>query len=538
MYFTVSQRALRTFVVRLFLGLCLVAAAEPIQAREKTVIDLGGETFLFIDEWGIDRLEGAQLTVHPPRVGGTVFRNEKPWEQIEAYTTVIDDGSGLYKLYYLNNITGPLTIQRADEELLVREDGGDVWQYCVATSRDGVHWERPNLGRIEWDGSKANNICFQYMHGGSAFYDPHDPDPSKRYKFFCAPRGYPRPLSLPAYLYTSADGLHWSEGTPVMRFIIDSQPVLQFDHNIGKYVAYLRSHLGGRHVVRAVTEAPSKPWPYKSNRNPTRADLIREEAIFPGQEYPVVMAADATDPPLTDIYNSQVFIYPWAHRVYLAFPTVFYKHAGPRAFLSQGLPGAGAGEVQLAVSRDGINWKRYRRPAYLKSGRYQDRYSYWSWIFQGMIRRPDRIYQYGILRPYGHSETQFVDDAIDTVTPKDPAKRDFILLEQGVDRFVAVRFDYTGGRLLTDPIIFQGNRLILNVNTSAAGHGRVGIVQADASPLPGFTADECELINGDWLAKTVAWSSTADVGSLAGQTVRLEFRLRGSDLFGFRFVTK
>ena len=35
---------------------------------------------------------------------------------------------------------------------------------CYATSRDGVHWERPELGLVEFGGSKANNIVLA-THG-------------------------------------------------------------------------------------------------------------------------------------------------------------------------------------------------------------------------------------------------------------------------------------------------------------------------------------------------------------------------------------
>lgn len=62
---------------------------------------------------------------------------------------------------------------------------------CYAESRDGVHWTKPELGLVEFNGSKRNNIC---LIGGDLFsmtrvndflsvlHEPEDPDPSKRYK--------------------------------------------------------------------------------------------------------------------------------------------------------------------------------------------------------------------------------------------------------------------------------------------------------------------------------------------------------------------
>lgn len=36
--------------------------------------------------------------------------------------------------------------------------GPDPAKSCYAESRDGIHWERPNLGLVEYDSSTDNNI--------------------------------------------------------------------------------------------------------------------------------------------------------------------------------------------------------------------------------------------------------------------------------------------------------------------------------------------------------------------------------------------
>src|SRR5262245_20745340 len=57
---------------------------------------------------------------------------------------------------------------------------------CYATSKDGVNWEKPNLGLVEFNGSKNNNIVDfrDPLHWSTAamLYDPEDPDPARRYK--------------------------------------------------------------------------------------------------------------------------------------------------------------------------------------------------------------------------------------------------------------------------------------------------------------------------------------------------------------------
>lgn len=54
---------------------------------------------------------------------------------------------------------------------------------CYAESADGENWERPELGLVEFAGSKANNIVADRRDYGleSVFRDPVAP-PETRYK--------------------------------------------------------------------------------------------------------------------------------------------------------------------------------------------------------------------------------------------------------------------------------------------------------------------------------------------------------------------
>ena len=92
--------------------------------------------------------------------------------------------------------------------------------------------------------------------------------------------------------------------------------------------------------------------------------------------------------------------------------------------------------------------------------------------------------------------------------------------------------------MITAPLTFQGNRLVLNANTSASGEGRVAILDADGQEIDGFGLDDARTINGDYLDKTVEWEQGSDVGRLANQPVRLRFAFRGTKLYSFRFEDK
>jgi hypothetical protein len=91
---------------------------------------------------------------------------------------------------------------------------------CYATSKDGVTWEKPALGLVEFGGSKKNNIvespfkmrsptCEDILTTFLVHYDPEESRPERRYKMAAQLlQGGAGKLAL-AY---SSDGLRWKAG--------------------------------------------------------------------------------------------------------------------------------------------------------------------------------------------------------------------------------------------------------------------------------------------------------------------------------------
>jgi hypothetical protein len=84
---------------------------------------------------------------------------------------------------------------------------------CYARSRDGLHWEKPDLGLVAFRGSTRNNIV-DLPHPGfrpacAVLHDPDDPDPARRFKMaYEAPiEGRPGQRFCVAF---SPDGLRWT----------------------------------------------------------------------------------------------------------------------------------------------------------------------------------------------------------------------------------------------------------------------------------------------------------------------------------------
>ena len=105
-----------------------------------------------------------------------------------------------------------------------------------------------------------------------------------------------------------------------------------------------------------------------------------------------------------------------------------------------------------------------------------------------------------------------------------------------LDGFISADAAYTGGEMTTVPLVFQGNRLQLNVDTSAGGVVRVEIQTEKGNPIKGFTASEADEINGNYIRKVVTWGGSDDVGALAGKPVKLRFVMRDTKLYSFQFL--
>ena len=122
-------------------------------------------------------------------------------EHVAYYGTVIRIEDELW-MWYLGQ--GPDETNRK----------GNTWfqRVCLAKSKDGYNWEKPNLGVVEYQGNKNNNLV-DLVQGSShvaacvVFYEADDPDPGRRFKMAFQARKYRSQFSV-AY---SSDGVNWKE---------------------------------------------------------------------------------------------------------------------------------------------------------------------------------------------------------------------------------------------------------------------------------------------------------------------------------------
>ena len=83
---------------------------------------------------------------------------------------------------------------------------------CLAKSKDGRKWEKPNLGVVKYGGSTQNNLVDllggeYYVNGCVVFHEPDDLRPEYRFKMVFESRKYDCQLAVAH----SADGVSWTE---------------------------------------------------------------------------------------------------------------------------------------------------------------------------------------------------------------------------------------------------------------------------------------------------------------------------------------
>lgn len=484
-----TGRALISFAVA-----ACAAAAEPITVAK-------GERILFFDDEFLETRENLEQTVNQPvkHPANPVLRREHPWEafRIQVYGTVIyDPALDLFKAWYMNI---PAT---AAEKITVQGQRrpGHATLLSYATSRDGIHWEKPMLNLVDFEGSTANNMIAPDLYnpeGFSVLYEPHDPNPERRYKAFYWDHGrgplvmhdgleiYGEGPDDGMHVAFSADGIHWKpfEGNPVMKHASDTGQVVLWDPKRARYVAFLRA-AGGRKVARTDS-----------------TDFIH------WTEPKLVLAPDDTDGSQTQFYGISV---DWYHGLYVGMLWMFRIEEGS----------VGRIDFQLCHSRDGIRWRRDpKRRVFLPPG-------------------PEGAWDWGDMRAACRSV--ILDDRVLIYYAGSAAKHglggklrigmDIGLATLRRDGWVSLDAGKKAGTLVTKPFTYPGGVLHVNVD-ARAGALSAELLNADGRPLdpPRISAP----ISIDTPDSAIEFPDSAPIP--AGTPIRLKLTLTTGKLYSFWF---
>jgi hypothetical protein len=465
----------------LLLSLCAVP-----RARAEEPVGIGREVQLFVDDVLIARKEGVTRKAHPcQKLDHAVLRADRPWERTDidrrlyVYGTALprEDGAG-YRLWY----------------------NGTHKRLLYATSEDGIHWNRPNLHLVEFEGSKANNLLDFHCESPSIVLDPAVDDPSKRYKMLASGGGY-------GVAY-SPDGLHWQryEKNPVLPG--GDTCTLAYDPESGEFLAFhKRSHdyrgATRRRLVYLATSKDMQTWSAPQ----------------------LVMAPDAVDDAQTrdeggqfsHFYNMSAFRYG---RQWLGLVTHF-RHMGPPPEKGPSQSGQdGPIDVQLVHSRDGRNWQRCEdRSPVIPNGPY----AYDAGCVLGVTNQPivtdDEVWMYY--------------SAITTTHGGYLPQKEISIARAAwrLDGWCSLRAGAGGGSVETVPLRPEGDRLLVNANASA-GTITIAVLDPDGKPLPGYQETDCIPLQKATVRQAVRWAGHNRLP--IDRPIRLRFSLRNADLFSYR----
>ncbi|MCK5802051.1 MAG: hypothetical protein KAI66_04425 [Lentisphaeria bacterium] len=462
------------------------------------MIDLGTRLELFVEDFLVDSQEGTSLKLQAPVFAGEALAFDKPWEGcFVGYPTVIQTDEGVHLYYRGHPMVGDSTDQVT----------------CYAFSEDGVHFERPELGLYEIEGDRANNVIRVRQEEGAHNFTPFlDTKPGvpadERFK---ALGSIPVDGKSPLAAFVSADGIRWrrmQEEPVITKGAFDSQNVAFWSESEGCYLCYYRTWAGA-----------NDPTEFKGVRTISR--VASDDFLHWGE----MEWMDYGPTPPEELYTNATKPYFRAPHIYLAFPKRFNPS---RTTLSDaevekyGIVPQYAVEVSDGVfmsSRGGNRYHRTFMEAFVRPGR--DRAN---WVSRTNMAA------------YGLAQT--ATDEISIYYQHRYAQPGHYLARYTVrlDGFASLNSPYAGGEMITKPLCFTGNRLVLNYATSGAGSIRVEIQDEHGVALPGFPLEDGLELFGDEIERVYSWESGTDLSALAGTPVRLRFAMKDADLFSLRFA--
>jgi hypothetical protein len=467
-----------------------------------------------------------------------------------------------------------------------------------ATSKDGIEWEKPKLGLVEFDGSKENNI-FLLGSNPSVIYEPNDPHPERRYKMqlnhALVPGTETEWVTYP--VYTSPDGIRWTQvlGAPVTGG--DDNSTAFYDKASRRYVSVFKR------ALRMNFRIPERGQPTKGeiecaacgklfvperrtlgisfsddflNWTPVQTLLLpddlddqmaRERAPALCTHYYALLdkgyvsAEDKKQwelkrkqaeaafgildrlefPPVPDYqrveyYNMIVLPY---EDLYVGLVWRFTVTA-PCPYFYPFLPSEyhggqdGVIETQLVSSRNLLEWQ--------KCGDRRPiiplgKAGEWDCSMVFCFNAP-LIRDDEIWFYYGGSDFSHAArpswDRRIDTTGK--GKQAIGLANLRLDGFVSVEAGEQEGELTTKLLTFRGEKLIVNASATQ-GTIAVEVLDASGQPVNGFEREKCEVFSGDEIRHTVNWRGGPNVKRLNGTPVRLRFHLRKANLYAFQFTT-
>lgn len=445
--------------------------------------------------WGIRLVaQPAQRESHP------IIRPEKPWERDLDVWTIMKDK----ECYHL-------------------------WGSCKAAgskgiyyrSVDGRNWERPDLGLLEYEGNRNNNLL-PITGAFSVFIDPAAPE-SERYKII-VPYG-PREPEIKAAVekdpaawrgrlldliggdmgkggYVSADGIHWKDHRPLLIDRSDTHVIGYYDTHLKKYVLYSRNFMVGAASAK-VPDAEKLLSPGHGRRAISRSESSTFSNFPPTQ---VIVETSPAMSPNDQLYTNCRTTIPGAPDQHLMFPAIWHVNNDTMS-------------IALFSSHDGRLWHEVPGSPVLDTANFGE------WDGGCVSARPNLTEL-----PNGDFVLPYTGYNVPHKYPRKGAfayENHYMAWPKG--RIVALEARERG-EFSTVSFVCPGKKLLINAVTKRAG----GIF-VEVERVEGRSFGACTPIVGDRFRHVVTWKDQDTVGVEPGHAIVLHFRLDQAQLFGLEF---
>jgi hypothetical protein len=451
-----------------------VLEPQPTAETDGPTFLVGADRQLFLDAAILDITKNAKRVLNQPvRHALPVIQPDTPWEA-GGYCT----------------LAGSVLFDTDDDRLKMwYHASGKAGRFaCLATSTDGLHWEKPRLDVSAFEGGPTNIVMAPptvegYAELAGVLLDPFA-EPERKFKaVFLYQNAATAVRGLKTA--TSPDGIRWTVGEALLGQVTDLARLTR-DTRTGRFSIYGRLNRQGRRCVQRLDSDDFLFW--------TNGEAVLEP--------------DASDPPADDFYTMAAFPYG---RHYLGLVQVF--HGPPHCTV----------DVQLAGSRDGWKWERLGdRGTFLANGRpgEWDRHQISPADAPVVVNGRELWFYYG-----GRSRRQAPYNGPD----RGPDWGAIGLATLRLDGFCHMEGGFDGGVFTTQPVLLRNKELRVNAN-STFGQLHVQLLDAESRPIDGMMSRP---IVADSVDQPVVWQSGRDLSSWATRPMRLKFLLKNARVYSF-----
>jgi hypothetical protein len=472
----------------------LAPDTPPYLASPPDVIDITVGRQLFVDDFLIEQ-SSLYRTFHQARyyASNPVLAPQEPWETRDphAINTGIqpsqaampfsdgvwfDASDGLFKMFYM---------------------AGYQQATALATSRDGLSWQRPRLPVVP-----GTNIVSPAQRDSSTVWLDH---------------GAPRPsrFKMASYVFResalvlreSPDGIRWRDagktGPCGDRSTFFQNPF----RNLWAFSLRADDPAGARRYRR-----------YFESRDFASTTWAEGDPVsWAGADAADLKRADFSAQP--ELYNLDAVAY---ESVMLGLFTIFRGEQTTREKPN---------DLCIAFSRDGFHWDRSLRDPFIG---VSERQGDWNWA---------NVQSAGGCCTIVGEQLYFYVSGRQGIPGSDlPGRCSTGLATLRRDGFASLSDQWPEGRpreirgadrssLVTRPLRFRGTHLF--VNADAPGDIRVEILDRAGQVIAPFAAAQCEPVRGDSTRHQVRWRNAPGLQEISSQPVRFRFVLNRAHLYAF-----